>query len=165
MTSRACVLRRCPMDKLLRNLQAVTVKQKSPIWKSLRSTLTEVFAVGVCCWFQQASAESNPPIEAVSKQNFSILPFRKKELDWRNVGGDKGNTRYSSLKQIHRNNVKQLQVAWTYRTGDASKGSTIQCTPLMIGGTLYLTTVRSKVVALDASTGSERWKFDPYEGI
>src|SRR4051812_15982311 len=84
--------------------------------------------------------------------------------DWPNVGNDKGGMRYSRLDQINRKNVAQLQMAWTYHTGDAARdnGSTIECTPIVIDRVMYLTTAKSKVVALDADTGRERWKFDPY---
>ncbi len=85
--------------------------------------------------------------------------------DWPNVGGDKGSQRYSRLDQINRKNVHNLQVAWTHRTGDAGKSTTIECTPIVVGGVMYLTTAGSKVVALDAATGREHWKFDPYEGV
>ena len=84
--------------------------------------------------------------------------------DWPNVGNDRGGMRYSTLTQINRDNVKNLQVAWTYRTGelDPSKKTTIECTPLVIDGVMYITTIHSRVVALDAATGKEIWKFDPY---
>jgi quinoprotein glucose dehydrogenase len=59
--------------------------------------------------------------------------------------------------------VTGLRVAWTYHTGDASTGSTIECTPIVIDGTMFVTTVRCQVVALDAETGCVRWRFDPYE--
>jgi quinoprotein glucose dehydrogenase len=84
--------------------------------------------------------------------------------DWPNVGNDKAGTRYSTLSQINRENVGRLKVAWTYRTGDAGAATTIECTPLVVDGVMYVTTVRTKVVALDAATGNEKWAFDPYAG-
>src|SRR5437879_3042787 len=83
-------------------------------------------------------------------------------VDWPNVGNDKGGTRYSPLTQINRSNVKGLKVAWTYHTGDSAPGTTIECTPVVIDGMVYVTTCRTKVVALDAATGKEKWRFDPY---
>ncbi len=93
---------------------------------------------------------------------FPSLAFA--QVDWPNVGNDKGAMRYSTLKQINRDNVKSLKVAWTYHTGDtdAEKKTPIQCTPIVVGGVMYLTTAKSKVVALDAATGRELWKYDPY---
>jgi quinoprotein glucose dehydrogenase len=83
---------------------------------------------------------------------------------WPSYGGGPDNTHFSALKQIHRANVKQLQVAWTYDTGDAFDGSELQCNPLIVNGVLYGTTPKMRVFALDAATGKERWRFDPHEG-
>ncbi|HEX4945989.1 MAG TPA: PQQ-binding-like beta-propeller repeat protein [Blastocatellia bacterium] len=81
--------------------------------------------------------------------------------EWPNYGGDPENTHYSSLKQINRDNVKQLEVAWTYDTGDASNGSEMQCNPVIVNGVLYATSPKTRVFALDAATGKELWSFDP----
>ncbi|MEP0845113.1 MAG: pyrroloquinoline quinone-dependent dehydrogenase [Phycisphaerae bacterium] len=85
-------------------------------------------------------------------------------VDWPNVGNDKGGCRYSTLDQINRGNVARLEVAWTWKTGDAGQGTTIECTPIVIDGVMYVTTVRTKIAALDAATGTPRWVFDPYAG-
>jgi quinoprotein glucose dehydrogenase len=71
--------------------------------------------------------------------------------------------RYSELAQINRGNVAQLEVAWTYQTGELNgrPGKTIECTPLVIDGVMYVTTGYLRVVALDAATGLELWQFDP----
>ncbi len=90
------------------------------------------------------------------------MPQPTSDADWPNVGNDKGAMRYSTLTQIDRSNVAKLQVAWTYRTGDAGKGTALECVPIVIKGVMYLTTVGLKAVALDAATGREIWKFDPY---
>ena len=85
--------------------------------------------------------------------------------DWPNVGGDKGGTRYSTLQQINRENVKDLRLAWIYHTGDATNGTTIECTPIVIDKVMFITTAKSKVIALDAKNGCERWSFDPYLAV
>lgn len=89
---------------------------------------------------------------------------RTSYTDWLSVGGDHGRMRYSHLDQINRANVKELGVAWIYHTGDLDdeRKTTIECTPLVIDGVMYITTALSKVVALDATTGRELWKYDPY---
>ncbi len=84
--------------------------------------------------------------------------------EWRVYGGDAAGTHYSPLDQINRDNVGQLEVAWVYRSGDAGPRSQIQCNPIVVRGVLYGTTPGLKVFALDAATGSERWRFDPFEG-
>ena len=83
--------------------------------------------------------------------------------DWPGVGNDPGCMRYSPLDQIDRGNVGRLRPAWTYHTGelDGRPGKTIECTPIVVEGVMYLTTGYLRVVALDAATGQERWRFDP----
>ncbi len=81
--------------------------------------------------------------------------------EWSNYGGNPENTHFSALKQINRDNVKQLQVAWTYDTGDMFEGSEMQCNPLVVNGVLYATSPKLRVFALDAATGKENWSFDP----
>ena len=84
--------------------------------------------------------------------------------DWPVTGGDAGNTRYSPLDQITRDNVGQLRVAWVYHTGDMPAGdqSQIQATPIVIGGVLYTTTPALAVIALRADRGTLLWRFDPF---
>ena len=84
--------------------------------------------------------------------------------DWPVYLGDAGASHYSALTQISRDNVDRLEVAWTYRTGDARKSSQIQCNPLIVGGRLYATSPGLKAFCLDAATGKEIWAFDPREG-
>lgn len=79
---------------------------------------------------------------------------------WAVYGGDAGQTRYSALDQINRYNVGRLEVAWTLDTGD--EGPTIECNPIIVDRTMYLTSPALKVIALDAATGEERWRFDPF---
>lgn len=87
--------------------------------------------------------------------------------EWPFYGGDAGGSKYSPLRQIHKQNVTHLKVAWTYHTGEISDGSTLavrtafECTPLVVDGILYLTTPFGRAVALEAETGKELWSFDP----
>jgi quinoprotein glucose dehydrogenase len=84
--------------------------------------------------------------------------------EWPGYGGGAENTHFSSLRQITRENVGKLEVAWTYDTGDVFDGSEMQCNPIVIGGVMYGTSPKMRVFALDAATGKERWRFDPNEG-
>lgn len=83
---------------------------------------------------------------------------------WRSYGGDPTNSRNSSLDQINRENVHRLEVAWIYRTGDASEeGRTqIQCNPIIVDSVLYATSPMLKAFALHAATGEEIWTFEPF---
>lgn len=88
--------------------------------------------------------------------------------EWPTVGGGPLSQHYSALDQIDKNNVAGLQPVWTYRSGDYSKatadhgGTALQVTPLMVDGTLYFCTPFDRIVALDAETGREKWKFDAH---
>ena len=86
---------------------------------------------------------------------------------WPSVGGDVGGSRYSPLIQIAPHNVTDLEVAWTYHTGDIADGKegrprgAFEATPILADGTLYLCSPTNRVIALDAETGAERWVHDP----
>jgi quinoprotein glucose dehydrogenase len=87
--------------------------------------------------------------------------------EWRVYGGDPGSQRYSPLDQITRENVKNLQVAWTWKSDNFGampefKGET---TPIMVDGVLYFTAGnRRNVVAADAGTGETIWMWRMDEG-
>lgn len=78
--------------------------------------------------------------------------------DWPVYGGSSAGTRYSTLDQINRANVGQLQVAWTFDTGETGG---FQVNPIVVDGVLYANTPSHKAIALDAATGVLRWRFDP----
>ncbi len=76
--------------------------------------------------------------------------------DWPQYGGVDGE-HYSPLKQITRDNVRQLKVAWTFDTGEEGG---LETNPLVIGRTVYGFTPSQKVIALDGATGRKLWTFD-----
>ena len=88
------------------------------------------------------------------------------DAGWPAYGGDAGGTRYSPLTQITPANVGELRVAWIFRTGELGQGvkdwtrSAFETTPILYQGTLYFTTPTTNVVAVDAVTGTLRWKHD-----
>src|SRR5438105_3637928 len=73
---------------------------------------------------------------------------------WREYGGAADGAQYSALRQVDRSNVKQLQVAWKYSTGDNRK---YLFNPLVIDGVMYVLAKENSIVALDAATGKELW--------
>ncbi|WP_339903482.1 PQQ-binding-like beta-propeller repeat protein [uncultured Cyclobacterium sp.] len=80
--------------------------------------------------------------------------------DWATYLGHPTSNQYSSLDQINTENVSQLELAWTYQTGDSAN---YQTNNLIVDGWLYTATPHSRVVALDGATGKEQWTFDPSE--
>lgn len=89
---------------------------------------------------------------------------------WAYYGKDAGGSRYSALKQINDHNVAQLKPAWTFRTGELTKyegtsareRAAFECTPILVGRTLYISTPSGRVMAVDAATGQQRWAYDPH---
>ncbi len=98
---------------------------------------------------------------------------------WGAYGGSPGGGHFSSLAQINGSNVEQLELAWEHRSGDFREGdegieaaelggpngpspqSAMQVTPIVVEDTLYYCTPFNRVFALDATTGRERWVYDP----
>jgi quinoprotein glucose dehydrogenase len=86
--------------------------------------------------------------------------------DWPAYGRSQSGTRYSPLTQINEGNVKDLQVAWTFNSGESktandSGETTNELTPIKVGDNMYICTTHQILVALDPATGKEKWRFDP----
>ncbi len=101
----------------------------------------------------------------------SRLPAQVARGEWPVYGGDAGASKYSSLSDINRANVAQLKQAWRWKVGEsaiaasdttlAARPGNFQATPLMIGDTLFFSTPFNRVVAMDATTGTPFWIYDP----
>jgi quinoprotein glucose dehydrogenase len=118
-----------------------------------RIRLVTAIAVSSVVW-QGADAQSAKPAAATKD-------------DWAYYGHDAGGSRYSPLTQINRENVKNLKVAWVFHTGDISDGSGrpkrsgLETTPILVDGTLYLTTPFNRLFAVNPETGKQLWVYDP----
>lgn len=87
---------------------------------------------------------------------------RPAKEDWPAWGRGNDATRFSPSRQITPQNVATLQQAWVFRTGDLpAKRWGAETTPLKIGDSIYLCTARNELIALDAASGQQRWRFDP----
>lgn len=78
--------------------------------------------------------------------------------DWPVHGGSAGESYFSRLTQIDRDNVAQLKPAWSFDY-DTQRGQ--EGEPILVDGVMYISTAWSKVYALDAKTGAQLWKYDP----
>ncbi len=105
-----------------------------------------LLAVGVTAGQRAAPARSPRPEVGGASRN------------WSTYLGDPGRRHYSTLTQINKRNVAQLQVAWTYDTGDRGE---YQANNLVIEGVLYTASPTRKVIALNAANGKKIWTFDP----
>jgi len=82
--------------------------------------------------------------------------------DWDTYLGDPGRSHYSELSQITRENVSELELAWSYNSGELREGnSTMYTSPLIVDGILYGLSPKLVAFALNAATGEERWRYDP----
>ena len=98
----------------------------------------------------------------------SVAAAQTPNANWPAYGGDAGGSRFSPATQINRDNVSQLKVAWTFRTGalphdpdNLDKKAAFETTPILVDGKLFFTTPYDHVFAINAQTGEKLWEFDP----
>jgi glucose dehydrogenase len=93
---------------------------------------------------------------------FLIEPLFAQEVDWPNYGNDVGNMRYANIDQINPTNVSQLKPAWVFHTGFLDDPNmSMEMTPLVINGVMYVTTGDDAVFALNPATGKQIWEYNP----
>jgi len=86
--------------------------------------------------------------------------------EWTAYGRDVLGGRYSALAQIDTSNVARLAVAWTYHTGEMPPAvqtrnrRSLEATPIVVDGVMYIITPMARIIALDPETGTERWSYD-----
>lgn len=134
---------------------------RSPYLRSIASTLLFVFGFGIATF--ESPATEAPPSAATEAPtapttSTTLTTPDTPDSDWRKHGRVDGESRFSPLDQIERNNAVELGLAWSYATG-SDKG--LEATPLVVNDVLYATASWSVVFALDATTGAEKWRFDP----
>jgi quinoprotein glucose dehydrogenase len=91
------------------------------------------------------------------------LAAADRSQEWQFYGGDAEATRYSPLAQITANNVGNLKAAWVHHSAPADsryRGS-VECTPLIVDGVVYIVGAGLVVQALNAATGNLMWTFSP----
>ena len=82
--------------------------------------------------------------------------------EWTSYGGGPGAQRHSPLAAISAGNVAGLKLAWTHHSGDLGRSAaSLAITPLKLGDLVYSCTPSNQVIAIDAASGKERWRFDP----
>lgn len=128
-----------------------------PAW-----TVAIVLVVGLIATFVQMF---QPHAPVANGTELPLIPVNKatEQKNWDNYGNTPGGSRFVSLDQITRDNVKDLKVAWTFHTGDipespTGNGAEDQQTPLQVGDVLYLCTPHNNVIAVNADTGKKIWE-------
>jgi quinoprotein glucose dehydrogenase len=101
-----------------------------------------------------------------SAQTPKRAPSTTQTGEWTAYGKDVLGSRHSDLTQIDTSNVARLAVAWTYRTGELApavqtpRHRSLEATPIVVDGVMYLITPLGRVIALDPETGKEKWVYD-----
>src|SRR5580693_3104375 len=115
---------------------------------------------------EDASAREKLPLYTVipAAETKDLTPAERLPDDdtfttWQRSHGDNGGRRYSALAQINRGNVTNLDVAWTYHSEDM--GDALECNPIIVRDTMITPTPGDFVVAVNAATGLELWRFKP----
>lgn len=139
----------------------------------LSVTLVAFFAVAVASWFHDPHTmkgelpPSRGPGGAMQPAAGTSPTAAVPDDEWHAYGRTGFGQRYSPLGQIRPDNAARLELAWTYNTGDMRgrpgdpEETTFQVAPLKIGNLLYLCTPHQLVIALNATTGEEVWRYDP----
>lgn len=106
---------------------------------------------------------SRPHPESVMGEAPAVAtPAPVAEADWLHYGNTQGGSRFSPAADITPENVSRLKVAWTYHAGFGPKDGPMplfEATPLQADGLVTFCTGYNDVIALDAATGKERWRF------
>ncbi|MGI4745666.1 MAG: glucose/quinate/shikimate family membrane-bound PQQ-dependent dehydrogenase [Janthinobacterium lividum] len=141
----------------------------APAGRAAPAALGAVVALAVVVVGVSLSKDSHAIVGSLPDAPAGTKPSSVAETgaDWTAYGGTGHGDRYTGLDQITPNNVKNLTVAWQFRTGDMRgpndpNETTNEATPLKIGHLVYTCSPHQIVFALDAATGKLRWKYDPH---
>lgn len=121
-----------------------------------------VIAVGAVGVFTPHSEVYNAKVDKIINDIPVVTDPASPANNFTQFGRDEAGTRFGPYDQINASNVNKLEVAWTYRTG-ATLGFPNEDVgaPIHVNGTMYLCTPQNKVIAVDATSGQEKWVFDP----
>jgi quinoprotein glucose dehydrogenase len=112
-----------------------------------RRTLALLAGTALLCAFYPSFAA--PSVMAQTNDDAA-----KTHSTWSDYAGASDAAQYSALAQVNRSNVKGLQVAWSYPTGDGNK---YLFNPIVVDRTMYVLAHDNSIVALDAASGKELW--------
>ncbi|MPZ20371.1 MAG: PQQ-binding-like beta-propeller repeat protein [Luteitalea sp.] len=122
-----------------------------------RGTMLLALCIGIAC----------APVAPQGASNGRPAPAERgtaaaQHVTWSDYGGGSDSSKYVALGQITKANVDQLEVAWTYPTGD---NNSYQFNPLIVDNVMYVLAKNNSLVALDATTGKEIWIHGRLRGI
>ncbi len=129
------------------------VNHKSRVTKET-GFIKRVLQIGLAAavFFYQSGVIWADPIDTAR-----LLAAGQDSKNWLIFGHDYTNQRYAALDQINTQNVQSLELRWKFATGIREA---FQTTPLVADGVMYITTPRNHVIALDARTGAQLWRYE-----
>jgi quinohemoprotein ethanol dehydrogenase len=128
---------------------------RTPTLRRRRRTLTAAAAasaaLAMLALWPAVGVPPNEPTATDAPQN----------VNWRFYGNDLANTRYQDIDQINPSSVADLEPAWVFRTGVLDPAAKFENSPIVVDGTMYVSTGHDDVFALDAATGEQKWAYHP----
>jgi alcohol dehydrogenase (cytochrome c) len=82
-------------------------------------------------------------------------------VNWRHYGNNLANDRFQNLDQVNPGNVHSLRPAWVFHTGVLDPKASLEVSPIVVNGVMYVTTGHDDVFALNAATGRQLWAYHP----
>ena len=104
----------------------------------------------------QAAASEELSVGMIDDQR--IIDADDEPGNWLAYGRTYEEQRFSPLQQINKTSVKDLGLAW-YK--DMGTNRALEATPIVVDGMMFFTSTWSRVYAVDAVTGEEKWSYDP----
>ena len=129
-------------------------------------TITVMFVAMALLAFSYSITRYTPQSINFTKENLS----RHEEgliHNWSSLGGTDTGSKHIDAAQIHRGNLSELELAWTYKISQEvdSEVTLGSVTPLSINGRLYFCASNNLLITLDAETGEEIWRYDPHTDL
>jgi alcohol dehydrogenase (cytochrome c) len=122
--------------------------------KSFRRVLTAVAAAACILFcFTAAGQRGQAPVVANVNVSADDLLTQPPGANWTSYNGDYTGRRFSSLREITRENVKHLRASWIFHSSNSDK---LEVTPVVVSGVMYVTSAND-AFALDARTGRVIW--------
>ena len=107
----------------------------------------------------RSNIKNKPSIESTKLQTTQIQAPEKLLGNWYRSHGNNNSNRFSNLKNINKDNISKLSLAWIYNSNKGKgKKIDIQCNPIAIDGIIYTPVVGGFIVAIDGYSGKELWR-------
>ena len=103
-----------------------------------------------------ASTAAGPPAAQIDRAR--LIAAEREPGQWLAGGGGWQAMHYSALTDLTPDNIGRLGFAWAFDTG-TKRG--LEATPIVVDGVMYTSGVAGRVYALDAATGTLKWRFEP----